>query len=84
MRGPAQPLALLAPSWRWRVDEIFFTAVPANRQGLSIMCLDMADTLTFAIFAMAESVPNPSELVAGLHRALAELVTAMQGLPSAQ
>lgn len=83
MRGPAEPLALVTRSCRFRVDEIFFTAVPANRQGLSIMCLDMADQLTFAIFAMAESVPDPSELVAGLHRALATLTTAMHGLPSA-
>lgn len=83
LRGPAEPLALVAPSGRWRVDEIFFTAVPANRQGLSIMCLDMADKLTFSIFAMAESVPEPSELVAGLHRALAELTSAATSQPTA-
>lgn len=84
LRGPAQPLALAVASGRWQVKELFITAVPANRQGLSILCLDLADELTFGIFAMAESVPDPTELVSGLHRALGELVQSMQSWPPAR
>ncbi|MGH9127367.1 MAG: wax ester/triacylglycerol synthase family O-acyltransferase [Acidimicrobiales bacterium] len=84
LRGPAEPLALAVPSGRWQVTELFITAVPANRQGLSILCLDLADELTFGIFAMAESVPDPAELVSGLHRALGELVHSMQSRPPAR
>lgn len=83
LRGPAEPLALVVPSGRWQVAEIFLTAVPANRQGLSIICMDVGDQLVFGIFAMAASVPDPGELVAGLQRALAELLGAIERLPPA-
>lgn len=83
LRRPGEPLVISVPAGRWQIDEVFFTAVPANRQGLSIVCMDQGDQLTFGVFSTADAMDDPTEFVTGLRRALAELVKAMEALPAA-
>jgi diacylglycerol O-acyltransferase len=73
LRGPATPLSFTVPAGRVEVEETFFAAVPSNRQCVGFVCSDHGEHLAFAVVTTAEAVPDPTELTAGLHRALAEL-----------
>ena len=58
------------------VEEMYVTGPPNGGVGVTIVAWDYAGRLLLGLLSFADSVEDPGELVAGLHRSLAELVEA--------
>jgi diacylglycerol O-acyltransferase len=72
IRGPAEP-------WQFgsaAVDEMYITGPPNGGVGVTVVACDYAGRLLLGLLSFADSVEDPTELTAGLHRCLAELVQA--------
>lgn len=75
LRGPRAPLSFQAPGGQVTVEEVYLAGPPANRLGAVFTLSDQpSGQLTFAVFTVADSVPDPAELAAGLHGSLTELL----------
>ena len=70
VRGPSEP-------WRFGsavVEEMYLAGPPNGGVGVTVVAWDYAGRLLFGLLSFADSVEDPGELTAGLHRGLAELV----------
>ena len=70
VRGPPEP-------WRFGsavVEEMYLAGPPNGGVGVTIVAWDYAGRLLLGLLSFADSVEDPGELTAGLHRGLAELV----------
>ncbi len=70
VRGPSEP-------WQFGsavVEEIYLAGPPNGGVGVTVVAWDYAGRLLLALLSFADSVGDPGELTAGLHRSLAELV----------
>ena len=79
IRGPSEP-------WQFGsavVEEMYVTGPPNGGVGVTIVAWDYAGRLLLGLLSFADSVEDPGELVAGLHRSLADLVEAAEGLAPA-
>ena len=70
VRGPPEP-------WQFgsaAVEEMYLAGPPNGGVGVTIVAWDYAGRLLVGLLSFADSVEDPGELTAGLHRSLAELV----------
>ena len=70
VRGPPEP-------WRFGsavVEEMYLAGPPNGGVGVTFVAWDYAGRLLLGLLSFADSVEDPGELTAGLHRGLAELV----------
>ncbi|HEX9313836.1 MAG TPA: wax ester/triacylglycerol synthase family O-acyltransferase [Actinomycetota bacterium] len=74
VRGPPEP-------WQFGsavVEEMYLAGPPNGGVGVTIVAWDYAGRLLLGLLSFADSVEDPGELTAGLHRGLAELVEAAE------